>query len=75
MSEQPLSPEDCLPVYKIVEPITSLTLHVNHPELGMFIIHRPDQNSISIEDLDKLVAFIKHNLSIKEDANVVEAAS
>lgn len=39
-------------------------LHINHPELGRFIITRKDNYSLGFHELDELVNYIKQQCGI-----------
>lgn len=53
-------------IIKLEKP-RDFNLHINHPELGHFIIYRENNCSLAVHELDELVRYIKSELGIDDE--------
>ncbi len=63
--------DDDIPIiFCNIESPKDLNLHINHPELGLFTLHREGANGVTLNELDELFRYIKeHGFGIIEEKN------
>lgn len=54
--------KDDIPIYCSIEPPKDLNLHINHPTLGCFTIHRRDNALLGLHELEELFRYIKEHV-------------
>ena len=54
-------------IVEITELSKDFTLHINHTNLGNFVITRMDNRSLAMHELDELVGYIKERLGFTND--------